>query len=90
MARMPKPFTVRKRNDSKTFQITLNLPCGLPRRICLEWERRSFQDFPDELACHRNPKTKTSAETSALALIKYLGEKLKDGSVARLCQKCKK
>jgi len=84
MARMPKPFTVRRRNDSKTYQITLNLPCGLPHRVCHEWERRSFQDFPDELACHRNPKTKTAAEAAAIALIKYLGKKQEEGSARRV------
>jgi len=84
MARMPKPFTVRRRNDSKTYQITLNLPCGLPHRVCHEWERRSFQDLPDELACHRNPKTKTAAEAAALALIKYLGNKREEGAARRV------
>ena len=71
MARTPKPFTVRKRNDSRTFQITLNPSCCLPVRVCQEWMRRSFQDFPDELVQYRNPKSKTAAEAAALALIKY-------------------
>jgi len=84
MARLPKPFTVRKRNDSKTFQITLNVPCGLPYRVCLEWSRRSFQDFPDDLAKYRNPKTKTAAEAAALELIKHLVEKQKEGSARRI------
>jgi len=84
MARQPKPFTVRKRNDSKTFQVTLNAPCGLPNRVCLEWSRRSFRDFPDDLAKYRNPKTKASAEAAVLLLIKYLGEKQREGTAGRI------
>ena len=84
MARMPKPFTVRKRNDSRTFQVTLNPSCGLPARMCREWTRRSFQELLDELACHRNPRTKTAAEAAALALIKYLGKRQEEGSARRV------
>jgi len=84
MARPPKPFAVRKRNDSRTFQITLNSSCGLPARVCQEWIRRSFQDFPDELVQYRSPKNKTAAEAAALALIKYLGIKQEEGSARRV------
>jgi hypothetical protein len=67
--RVPKPFSTPRRNDSKTFQITLNHICGLPERVCAEWRRRSFLDFPDELSLHRNPKTKSAAEAWAVALL---------------------
>ena len=56
MPRLAKPFTTPRRTDSKTFQITLNPACGLHQRVCAEWYRRSFHDFPDDLANHRNPK----------------------------------
>jgi len=72
MPKLPKPFTVSHRNDSKTFFLTLNYTCGLPKRVCDEWCRRSFYKFPDELADHRNPKTKAAAEAGAFALIAYL------------------
>jgi hypothetical protein len=75
MSRLSKPFITPRRNDSKTYQITLNSTCGLPTRICDEWQRRSFQDFPDELAQYRNPKTKQAAETAAFVLITYLKKK---------------
>jgi hypothetical protein len=50
------------KNDSKTFQITSNCSSGLPWKVCREWRRRSFQDFPDVLAQFRNPKTKGAAQ----------------------------
>jgi len=84
MARPKKPFTTPKRNDSKTFQLTLNPSCGLPSRVCLEWKRRSFQFFPDELAQHRNPKTKAAAETAAFALIEYLKKKNEEGNALKV------
>jgi integrase/recombinase XerD len=80
MARPQKPFTTPRRNDSKTFQLTLNPSCGLPARICQEWKRRSFQDFPDELIQFRNPKTKNAAEAGAFALIEYLKRKTEEGT----------
>jgi len=83
MARLPKPFIVRKRNDSKTYQVSLNPSCGLPHRVCLEWTRRSFRDFPDDLAGHRSPKTKAAAEAAALALIRRLASKMAEGSAKR-------
>ena len=84
MARLPKPFTIRKRNDSGTFQITLNVSCGLPQRVCQEWKRRSFQDLPDELARYRSPKDDKAAEPAVFALIKYLTAKQAEGSARRV------
>jgi integrase len=72
MPRPPKPFVVPRRSDFKTFQITLNPICGLPENVCHQWKRRSFQDFPMELAQYRNPKTKSAAEAGAIALIEFL------------------
>ena len=84
MARMSKPFKVRRRNDSRTFQVTLNPSCGLSAKVCLEWTRRSFQELPGELARHGNPKNKAAAEAAALALIKYLESKREEGSARRV------
>jgi len=80
MAKLPKPFSICKRNDSKTYQLTLNYTCGLPERVCADWKRRSFQDFPNELSQYRNPKTKNAAETGAIALIAYLKKKQNEGN----------
>ncbi|MDR0525894.1 MAG: hypothetical protein LBG90_08520 [Spirochaetaceae bacterium] len=81
MSRLPKPFTVLRRGDSKTFQFTLNPTCGLPTRICREWQRVSFQNFPDALAQYRNPKNKSAAETGVYALIQYLKSELAQGDI---------
>jgi hypothetical protein len=72
MPRPQRPFTVKRRNDSKTFQFTINPTSGLPRKVCQDWRRRSFQDFPDILAQYRNPKNKTAADVGVIALIQYL------------------
>jgi hypothetical protein len=72
MPRVPKPFITPRRNDAKTYQISLSSSSGLPERICQEWKRRSFQDFPPELAQYLYPKTKPAAEAGAFALIEYL------------------
>jgi integrase len=84
MSRAAKPFTTPRRTDSKTFQLTLNASCGLPDRVCIEWRRRSFQDLPDELAQHRSPKTKATAEAAAFALINFLKKKQEEGSARRV------
>jgi integrase/recombinase XerD len=85
MARTPKPFTTPRRNDSRTFQLTINPSCGLPGRVCDEWKRRSFHDLPDELAQYRNPKTKAAAEAAAFALINHLKKKQEtEGSARRV------
>lgn len=72
MSRPPKPFVTPRRSDCKTFQITLNPSCGLPSAVCNQWKRRSFQDFPPDLAQYRYPKTKSAADAGAFALIEYL------------------
>jgi site-specific recombinase XerD len=46
MSRPLEPYTIPRRWDSKTFQITLNCSSGLLWKTCREWRRRSFQDFP--------------------------------------------
>jgi hypothetical protein len=72
MPRPQKPFIVKRRNDSKTFQFTINPTSGLPRKVCQNWQRRSFQDMPDILAPYRAPKNKTAAEAGVMSLIQYL------------------
>ncbi|MDR2608186.1 MAG: site-specific integrase [Treponema sp.] len=72
MPRVPKPFITPRRNDAKTYQISLNPSSGLPERICQDWKRRGFQDFPPEPAQYRYPRTKSAAEAGAFALIEYL------------------
>jgi integrase len=84
MSRLAKPFTISRRNDSKTFLLTLNDTCGLPKRVCDEWSRKSFHKFPAELANHRNPKTKAAAEAAAFALITYLKKKQEEGNARRV------
>jgi len=70
--RIPKPFSVLRRKDAKTFQVILNYTCDLPETVCAEWNRVSFTNFPDELAPYRYPKTKPAAEAGAVALIAFL------------------
>jgi integrase len=82
--RIPKPFSIRLRDDRKTFQVTLNYTCGLPERVCSEWRRRSFAVLPNELAQYRAPKTKSAAEAAAIALIAYLKKKQSEGSARRV------
>jgi len=84
MARYAEPYIIHKRNDSGTYQITLSHSCGLPMRVCDEWKRRSFQNFPDELADYRNPKTKPAAKAGANALIQYLNNKQGEGGARRI------
>ncbi|MDR2303111.1 MAG: hypothetical protein LBE10_00795, partial [Treponema sp.] len=62
MARIAEPVIIHKRGNS--FQFTLNSTCGLPRRVCAEWQRRSFKTLPDELSLYRNPKTKPEAKAN--------------------------
>ena len=68
MPRPKKPFTVTRRADSKTFQFSLNPACGLPDRVCRNWQRVSFQKFPSALALHRLPKNKAAAEAGVYDL----------------------
>jgi len=81
MPRPKKPFVIQKRNDWKTYLITLNATSGLSERVCNEWKRKSFQNFPAELIVYRFPKTKAVAETGAMALIEYLKKKQNEGYV---------
>jgi integrase len=81
--RTPKPFSTPRRSDSKTFQITLKHTCGLPERVCAEWQRRSFLDLPEELSQYCNPKTKSAAEAGAVALIAYLKKEQSRGAARR-------
>jgi integrase len=83
MSRFAKPFITPRRTDSKTFQFSINTSCGLPHRVCKEWQRRSFHDLPEQLAQYRNPKTKSAAEAGAFALINYLKKKLEEEGSAR-------
>jgi hypothetical protein len=85
MPRSQKPFTTTRRTDSKTFQLTLNPSCGLPRNIFREWKRKSFQNFPDVLAQYRCPKTKAAAEAATFALIQFLKTKLEHGNSPQVC-----
>jgi len=80
MPRPKKPFVVQKRKDWKTYIITLNISSGLPARVCDEWQRKSFQNFPAELVIHSQPKTKAAADAGAIALIEYLKKKQHEGS----------
>ena len=83
MSKAQSPFNTPRRSDSKTFQLTLNPTCGLPRRVCDEWFRRSFKDLPDELAQFRTPKNKDAADAAAFALIAHLKKKLEEEGTAR-------
>jgi hypothetical protein len=46
MARIAESIIIHKRGNS--FQFTLNSTCGLPFRVCSEWQRQSFKTLPDE------------------------------------------
>ena len=83
MPKAPKPIVIAKRNDSDTFQFTLNSVCGLPERVCDEWRRKSFRDLPDDLADYRNPRDDKEAEAGAIALIVYLRNKKDEEGTAR-------
>jgi len=79
MSRPKKPYVIQKRKDWKTYLITLNITSGLPEKVCLEWQRKSFQNFPIDLIIHSQPKTKAAADTGAIALIEYLKKKHEEG-----------
>ena len=79
MSRLASPYTIGRRTDSNTFQITLNPSCGLPPRVCAEWRRRSFHEFPVELAEYRKPKNAPAAKAAAIALIGYLKKRQEGG-----------
>ncbi len=75
MSKTKKPVVVSKRKDSKSFFFTLNETCGLPRKVCEQWQRKSFSNLPESLAHLKNPKTKSAAESSVQILIEYLKKK---------------
>jgi len=72
MPRPKRPIVVEKSTRYKTYYLTINTSSGLPSRICKEWHRKSFQNFPPELATYCFPKTKAAAENGAMALIAFL------------------
>ena len=74
MARPKSPYTYKKRN--KSYQFTLDVSCGLSKRICDQWKRKSFQSLPDELAIYRNPKREANVKVALSALIEYLKAQL--------------
>jgi len=82
MPRSKKPFAVTRRVDSKTYQFTLNPTCGLPDRVCRNWQRASFQKLPPALAHHRLPKSKGQAEMGVYELIQHLKNEA-DGAEAK-------
>jgi hypothetical protein len=84
MPRSQKPFTTPRRRDSKTFQLTITPASGFPDRICREWQRKSFQDLPEELSRYQNPKTKVASEAGAFALIQYLGKAPEENNARRV------
>lgn len=84
MPRTLEPYVITWRNDTKTFQFTLNYAYGLNERICAQWRRRSFQSLPDELANFKNPRTKPEAKAGVDALIAYLRNKQEEGSARRV------
>ena len=81
MARIAEPVIVHKRGNS--FQFTISSTCGLPRRVCGEWQRRSFKTLPEELSNYRNPKTKPEAKSNAQVLIAFLKKRLETGLPAK-------
>jgi len=80
MPKTPEPYVIYYRKDSRTYNLTLNPNCGLPRRVCLEWRRRSFQHLPDELAEYRSPKSMAEAKIGKDFLIAFLKRKQEEGS----------
>ena len=81
MSRIAEPVIVHERRNS--FQFTLNSTCGLPQRVCIEWQRRSFKSLPDELSIYRNPKTKPEAKANVQVLIAFLKKKQETGLTAK-------
>jgi integrase len=84
LSRQKEPYVIQKRKGSKTFILTLNITSGLPSRVCDEWRRKSFQNFPLELVLYSNPKTKPAANTAVQALIAYLKQKQEEGGARRI------
>jgi len=84
MPRSKNPYVIQKRKDTKNYILTLNITSGLPEKVCLEWSRKSFQNFPPELAIHSNPKSIPAARIAADTLISFLKKKLAEGSCCRV------
>ncbi|MDR2518494.1 MAG: site-specific integrase [Spirochaetaceae bacterium] len=76
MPKIPKPYIVEKRAGYATYRLSISISSGLPRRVCAEWRRKSFKNFPDELGMYRCPRNKGEAERAALALIQHLKKQL--------------
>jgi integrase len=81
MARIAEPIIIHKRGNS--FQFTLNSTCGLPQRVCAEWQRRSFRALPEELSNYRNPSSKPEAKANVQVLIAFLRKRLEAGLSAK-------
>jgi hypothetical protein len=73
-----------KPHDSTTFLFSINPASGLPRKVCLDWQRRSFQDFPNTLVQYRNPKNKSAADAGVIALIQRLNQDLEANNTRRI------
>jgi integrase len=84
MPRSKSPYVIQKRKDWKSYLLTLNTTSGLPQRICDEWQRKSFQNFPPELAFHSFPKSMPAAKVGADALIAFLKNKIENGNIRRI------
>ncbi|MDR1301598.1 MAG: hypothetical protein LBK43_03905 [Treponema sp.] len=82
MPRLPRPFIIEKRKNCN-YKLTLSLSSGLPQRVCTEWYRKSFKNFPDALAIYRYPRNKSEAERGTLALIQYLQHNHDDVPIAK-------
>jgi integrase len=72
MPRHQRPFIVFKRKASKYWYITINPTSGLPDKVCQQWQRKSFTNFPPELLAYSVPKSKSAAEAGVMALIAFL------------------
>ena len=72
MPRVPKPFNTPRRNDAKTYQISLNPSSGLSEKIDGNGSAAASRTSPLELAQFRNPKNKASAQAGAFAIIEFL------------------
>ena len=79
MPHTKSPYVIQK-TKYKTYILSLNITSGLPSRVCDEWRRKSYQNFPPELAIHSNPKSMPAAKIAADALVSFLKKKLAEGN----------
>lgn len=84
MAQTFEPYTLIRRTDARSFRLTLNPTCGLPDSVCKQWYRRSFGNFPAELANYRTPKTRADAKAATQAPIAHLKNKRDEGIVCKV------